>query len=85
MTRIVINSRVSTECWRFDKANKSCDEDRWSFLIFGKKWCDGRLFGTVMSRAGGDKFLVEWDIDGTQTEISTEFLCKEDDSCPKQG
>ena len=84
MSRIAVSSRVSTECWRFDK-DKSDDNQRWSYLMFGDKWRDGRLLGTVKARTGGDKWVVEWDIDKTKTEISTEYLCKEDQFLPIQG
>ena len=73
MNRITINSRVSTEGWRFD--TDTSDDERLSYLIFGENWRDSRLNGTVKARSGGDKRLVEWDIDKTKTEISTEYLC----------
>ena len=83
--RITVGARVSTECWRFDGKCKVL-ENRWSYSIFGEDWVDGRLKGTVKARAGGNRWLVKWDIDDSETEISTENLVNEDSkSSPAEG
>ena len=46
--------------------------------MFDHDWQDGRVHGTVKS-------WQEWDVDKTNTEISTEYLYKEDDLLPCQG
>ena len=84
MNRIALNSRVSTEGWRFD--DSALDEkQRWSYLMFGENWRDSRLHGTVKARGGGDKWSMEWDIDKATRKISTEYLQKEPNSLPIQG
>lgn len=82
--RIAVDSRVSTECWRFDRKHDK-EADRWSYSKFGEKWQDSRVIGTVRTRGGGDRWHVKWDIDGSITEISTQHLHKENDSIPIQG
>ena len=82
--RITVNSQVSTECWRFDKKCSSV-ESRWSYSIFGDKWRDGRINGTVKARAGGNRWLVQWDIDDSETEINTEYLLQLTNAFPVQG
>ena len=66
ISRINIDSQVSTECRRFDKSSK--EEERWSFHVFGNTWRDERLHGTVTGRNGGDKWVVRWGVDHSETE-----------------
>ena len=58
MNRIALNSRASTEGWRFDDAALD-DKQRRSYLMFGENWRDSRLHGTVKARGGGEKWSVE--------------------------
>lgn len=76
MKRITVGSRVSTEAWRFDSQGTSTS-DRWSYIIFGEKWQNARVFGEVTKRIG-EKFEVIWDIDGEKSVFEMDCLCKED-------
>ena len=87
--RIKVGTHVSTECWRFDRKHE-VREDRWSwkkfYSKFGENWLDVRLTGVVKARAGGNRWLVEWDHDNTEMEISSEYLVNEDStSTPAEG
>ena len=81
-SRIKVNSRVSTEAWRFDKLIV-LDEYRWSYKYFDKKWRDSRVIGSVVSRSG-DKWVVKWDLDGETNTFESSYLQKELDETPKQ-
>ena len=84
--RIAVGSRVSTEAWRFDqKEHKHKEEDRWSYSHFQGKWRDARVYGTVESRGGGDKWEVLWDIDQSLSSMRTDHLQIEATSCPIQS
>ena len=84
MIQITVNSRVSTECYRLNKDTGNC-KNRCSFFMFGDDWWNRRVYGTVKSRAGKGKWFGEWNVDKTNTELSTGYLCKEDDLLPLQG
>ena len=73
--RITLNSRVSTEAWRFD-SRVTEDQHRWSFKVFGERWRDARVFGSVIKL--GSKVLVRWDIDGEESSFETSVLYKEE-------
>ena len=75
MVRIKVKSRVSTEAWQFDGTVESPNK-RWSYAQFGENWADSRIFGTVIGRAGS-KWVVQWDIDSSQTTCETDYLLLE--------
>lgn len=82
--RIKVNSRVSTEAWRFDQIQANdVDTNRWSYMHFGEGWRDARVYGIVKEKSG-QKWRIKWDIDGEITEFETDILHKEND-LPKQG
>lgn len=72
MVRIKVSSRVSTEAWQFDGLVCS-PKDRWSYSRFGDNWSDAQITGTVIDRRG-TKFLVKWDVDGSETTCETNYL-----------
>lgn len=76
--RIKVQSRVSTEARRFDRASVLEIKDRWSYNHFGDNWANARVFGRVVDRVGA-KLLVEWDIDGERSPFEASVLHKEDD------
>ena len=82
MPRIKVNSRVSTEAWRFDRNNVE-EKNRWSYSMFGEKWRDGRVYGTVVSKEG-EKWMVKWDLDSDESALESEMLYKESDQLPIQ-
>ena len=61
MSRIKLSSRVSTESWHFDSPTVTIEEDKWSWKVFGKKWLDSRVYGTVLGK-NGRKWQVKWDL-----------------------
>ena len=80
--RTKIGSRVSTKAWRFDTASGKSIH-RWSYKIFGEKWMDCHVIGTVGGKQGS-KWTVIWDIDGEETAFNNEYLQKENDTIPTQ-
>ena len=83
MSRIKLSSRVSTESWHFDSPTVTIEEDKWSWKVFGKKWLDSRVYGTVLGK-NGRKWQVKWDIDNEVSQMECNFLEKKDDSTPSQ-
>ena len=82
MSRIKIDSIVSTEAWQFDD-HSSNEKDRWSFYTFGEKWKDARVYGKVKGRSG-EKWIVWWTLDCNVTTISSDKLYLEKAIPPDQ-
>ena len=85
--RIKIGSRVSTEAWQCDNEKLArkpvVKENWWSFSVFGEKWRDSRVIGTVIDRKG-EKWVVRFDIDNGELPFDTDNLELLSDDEPPQ-
>ena len=84
--RIKVGSRVSTEAWQCDAQpiTSACkEEDRWSYMMFGRTWRDERVIGTVEER-NGDMWTIKFDVDGQKVRFHSSKLQLLDDGTKLQ-
>ena len=75
MSRIMIDSFMSTKAWQFDE--KIVEEnERWSYSVFGNTWRDACVYRRLKGRSG-EKWIVLWSIDNNVTTVNSEKLCLE--------
>ena len=74
MGRIAVHSRVTCRATVFNNKEDLKKGLNWAKETFGKDWQRARLSGTVIKEVGPHEWLVKFDLDGAEEQLTSHQL-----------